>query len=112
MKVNLIKEAEYNLNEDKCSKIPFDTFVKMSGIDTTLSKGNAYQKVRIFKDINEFKNAENVSLYDNTKDVYVLSDGQFLIFLKDKCDTCISTKTLDGKNYESTNTKNNTEKKS
>ncbi len=32
MKVNLIKESEYNLNEDKCSKIPFDTFVKMSGI--------------------------------------------------------------------------------
>lgn len=111
MKVNLIKEAEYNLNEDKCSKIPFDTFVKMSGIDTSLSKGNAYKKVRFFKDINEFKNAENISLYDSTKDVFVLPDGQFLIFLKDETNvTTLISKSL--KDNGTTDTKGDTEKKS
>ena len=28
MKVNLIKEAEYELNEEKSTKVPFGTFCK------------------------------------------------------------------------------------
>lgn len=109
MKVKLIKEAEYELNEEKSTKVPFGTFCKMSAVDIDLCHDNSYPKVRIFSDINEFRNAENFVLYDNTKDVYILSNGQFCVFLKEKEEIL---PTLEKTKNESTNSKENTIKKS
>ena len=109
MKVILIKEAEYELNEEKSTKIPFGTFCKMSAVDTGLGKGNSYPKVRIFSDINEFKNVENFTMYDSSKDVYILPSGQFCVFLKEKTEVL---PTLEKAKNESADSKENTVKKS
>lgn len=84
MKVNLIKEAEYELNESKCSKMPFDVFCRMSGY-AAAQRGEtegSLPSVRIFANIDEFRKSGDSGKYDSTKDVFVLSNGQFCIFLK------------------------------
>lgn len=89
MKVNLIKEAYYDINEKKSSKMPFMMFMKMCG--TTLN-GNSDSKkdevlppnVRLFSNIDDFRSLskEEINKFDTTKDVIVLSTGDFCVFLK------------------------------
>lgn len=83
MKVNLIKEAVYELNEKKNSQVPFDVFVKMASVDVAKSSGNTFPKVRIFENIEEFKTFENFEDYDTTKDVHILKNGNICVFLKE-----------------------------
>lgn len=89
MKVNLIKEAYYDINEKKSSKMPFMMFMKMCG--TTLN-GNSDSKkdealppnVRLFSNIDDFRSLskEEIDKFDTTKEVIVLSTGDFCVFLK------------------------------
>lgn len=89
MKVNLIKEAYYEINEKKSSNLPFMTFMKMCG--TTLDgieEKNANlvspPNVRIFSKIDDFRSLSKSELdkFDTTKDVIVLPTGDFCVFLK------------------------------
>ena len=89
MKVNLIKEAYYEINEQKSSNLPFMTFMKMCG--TTLDgieEKNANlvspPNVRIFAKIDDFRSLSKSELdkFDTTKDVIVLPTGDFCVFLK------------------------------
>lgn len=85
MKVNLIKEANYDLNESKSSKIPFDTFLKMCGTANESSPSTIdLPDVRIFSNIEEFKELSKTCIdkFDTTKNVYILSNGNFCVFLK------------------------------
>lgn len=89
MKVNLIKEANYDLNESKSSKIPFDTFLKMCGTtmdgkQTIPSLTEELSDVRIFSSIEEFKELPKICMdkFDTSKNVYILSNGNFCVFLK------------------------------
>lgn len=118
MKVNLIKEATYDLNENKSSKIPFDTFIKMCG--TTVNKENTIEEkfpdVRIFASIEEFKALPNsvMDKFDTTKDVYVLSNGNFCVFMNENVaiKAEAQTKTTTSKKVENnatTSTKKDTE---
>lgn len=97
MKVNLIKEATYDLNENKSSKIPFDTFIKMCG--TTVNKENTIEEkfpdVRIFASIEEFKSLPNsvMDKFDTTKDVYILSNGNFCVFMNENAAIKVETQT-------------------
>lgn len=83
MKVNLIKEAVYELNEEKSTKIPFDTFCKLSAVDGKSVSGNTYPKVRIFSSIDEFRECGKLDNLDSTKDIFVLANGQFCAFIKE-----------------------------
>ena len=82
MKVNLIKKAEFDLNESKCVKIPFDTFCKMASADLDTVHDNSYPTVRVFANIEEFKKAENFIDYDSTQDVLVHNNGQIFVTIK------------------------------
>lgn len=89
MKVNLIKIAEYNFDESKYTKIPFEAFVNMNH----LPERDAHKpidiepmpKVRIFESLDEFKNAYNwtTELYDEEKGVFLISNGKFGLYLKE-----------------------------
>ena len=87
MKVNLYKidEAEFDIKENKCSRIPFDVFCKMGNIDLKKASGNTYPSARFFNNIEEFKVVaeKNNSQYDKTKDVYVMSNGKICVLLND-----------------------------
>lgn len=120
MKVNLIKEANYDLNENKSSKIPFDTFLKMCGAADKKEEALTEElpNVRIFASIDDFKalplNA--IKKFDDTKDVYVLSNGNFCVFMKDNvasdAKTNAATNTIEKKTVEknaTASTKKNTE---
>lgn len=83
MKVQLINVAEYEIKDGKTTEIPFTTFVNLCGsvgsdTDTVLPR------VRLFKSIEEFKNLSNDELesLEQEENVKVLSNGQFLVFLK------------------------------
>lgn len=107
MKVNLIKEASYELNEDKTTKINFDVFCKMTnGSKTQGIAGVSAPNVRIFSSIEEFVNSD-LNLFDETKDVYVLPNGNFCVFFKE----LFQTKTENNIN-ESTDTKESKGEKS
>ena len=89
MKVNLIKEAYYEINEKKSSNLPFMTFMKMCG--TTLDGSEEKDinlvsppNVRIFSKIDDFRSLSKSELdkFDTTKDVIVLPTGDFCVFLK------------------------------
>lgn len=115
MKVNLIKEANYDLNESKSSKIPFDTFIKMCGTTTDVIDGleEKLPDVRIFASIDEFKALPKsvMGKFDTTKEVYVLSNGNFCVFMKGD-DTSAKTDTATTKKVEknaTTSTQKNTE---
>lgn len=108
MKVNLIKEAVYELNEEKSTKIPFDTFCKLSAADSKNVSGNAYPKVRIFSSIDEFRECGKLDFLDENKDVYVLTNGQFCVFLKGEE---AKTSDITEKKDESTNSEKNTKSK-
>lgn len=87
MKVNLIKEASYELNGDKTTKINFDVFCKMTNVGKTqyVSDGNT-PNVRIFSSIEEFVNSD-LNLFDETKDIYILQNGNFCVFFKENFQT-------------------------
>lgn len=99
MKVNLIKEAEYELNEEKCTKINFDTFSKMTNAKAFDQQSTTIPNVRIFSSVDEFRDC-NLEMFDTTKDVYVLSNGQFCVFLKGKCEQSKKTNTDESTNTE------------
>ena len=91
MKVNLIKKAEFDLNESKCVKIPFDTFCKMASADLGAVHDNSYPTVRVFANIEEFKKSENFSDYDSTQDVLVHNNGQIFVTIKDYTEGVVTT---------------------
>jgi len=71
------------LKDGKASDMPFSTFVNLcGGINTGLS--NDLPKVRLFKTMAEFVSLSNeeVNDIDKEKSVKILSNGQFLVFLK------------------------------
>ena len=89
MKVNLIKEAYYEINEKKSSNLPFMTFMKMCGITLDGSEQKDINlvsppNVRIFSKIDDFRSLSKSELdkFDTTKDVIVLPTGDFCVFLK------------------------------
>lgn len=114
MKVNLIKEANYDLNESKSSKIPFDTFLKMccatmDGKQPISSLTEELPNVRIFASIEEFKELPKTCMdkFDTNKNVYILSNGNFCVFLKKDNDKYAVIEKVE-KNV-TTSTKKNTE---
>lgn len=84
MTINLINVASYDLNEEKVSTIPLAVFCKLTGYkgDATHEK---HPTARLFKTQEDFikLSSEELTEFDSTKDVHVLNNGQFLIFLKD-----------------------------
>ena len=89
MKVKLINVADYELNEEKASKIPFETFTKMcateSGTDKKLKESDikALPNVRLFKTIDDFRDeCRIVNDFDETHDILILSNGNILVTLK------------------------------
>lgn len=92
MKVNLIKEAYYEINEKKSSNLPFITFMNMCNMCGTTLKGSEQNdnnlvsppNVRIFSKIDDFRSLSKSELdkFDTTKDVIILPTGDFCVFLK------------------------------
>lgn len=89
MKVDLIKIAEYNFDESKYTRIPFEAFVNMNHLpERDLNKPVDIipnPMVRIFESLDEFKNAYNwtTESYDEEKGVFLMSNGKFGLFLKE-----------------------------
>lgn len=86
MKVILTNEALYEFNEGKNVKMSFSTFKNLSGYDENKTVlDSSLPKVRLFKTIGEFQKlpSSEIALLDASKDVYVLQNGQFMIFLKE-----------------------------
>lgn len=100
MKVNLIKEAEYEIDVEKCSEIPLQTFMKMSNTKINV-KTNGLPDALVFTSIDEFKAYQHNENFDENKNVLVMNNGRIFVFLKK--DVCVSD--------ESTDTKENTDKK-
>lgn len=108
MKVNLIKEAVYDLPEKKCSQVPFDVFVKMSSVNLSAVNGNNFPRVRIFENIDEFKQTENFDQYDSTKYVHIMKNGQICIFLKENESDVILEESKEVVDNGTTNSEENT----
>lgn len=83
MKVQLINVAEYEIKDGKTTEIPFTTFVNLCG-NVGSDTDTVLPRVRLFKSIEEFKNLSNDELesLEQEENVKVLSNGQFLVFLK------------------------------
>ena len=83
MKVQLINVAEYEIKDGKTTEIPFTTFVNLCG-SVGSDTDPVLPRVRLFKSIEEFKNLSNDELesLEQEENVKVLSNGQFLVFLK------------------------------
>lgn len=83
MKVQLINVAEYEIKDGKTTDIPFTTFVNLCG-NVGTSGSEVLPKVRLFKTMDEFKNLSKQELetLEQEESVKVLSNGQFLVFLK------------------------------
>lgn len=82
MKVLLKQEAVFDLAVDKCTAIPFNTFLAMTGSkENDNDIVNTLPEVRLFKSIDEFRDeyANHGSKYADA-DVYVMSDGRFCVF--------------------------------
>ena len=85
MKVKLINVADYEFKEGKATDIPFTTFVNLcGGVGTGLSE--TLPKVRLFKTMSEFisLSKEEMMEIDQEQPIRLLSNGQFLVFLKGK----------------------------
>lgn len=122
MKVNLIKEANYELNDAKCSLVPFDVFLKMASVDEnkTQEKENL-KSVRLFTTIEDFREGYNKDTFDEGEKVRILPNGQFCLYLKENISDkdadikdSVEVKKLNKQSVEnaSTDTKENTDKKS
>lgn len=115
MKVNLIKEAYYEINEKKSSYLPFGTFMKMCGVtpngkeqsdDSVVTPPN----VRFFSKIDDFRSLTKSELdkFDTTKDVIILPSGEICVFLKLTQDNITENALKFKKNDESINSSANT----
>lgn len=84
MKVKLVNVADYEIKEEKVTNIPFNTFVSLCGEVGKGGKKNNVATVRLFKNIEDFKNLtyEEMEEMNQEENVKVLSNGQFLVFLK------------------------------
>lgn len=84
MKVKLINVAEYEIKEGKTTEIPFDSFVHLCGGVGTGKNDEHLPKLRLFKTMNEFMSLtpEEMLEIDQEKPIELLSNGQFLVFLK------------------------------
>lgn len=98
MKVRLINVADYNINVEKCSSLPFDVFKKLVGYNEE-TNNSEYEDLPLYgicKSIEEFKSSPYAAIYDfdDTKPTYINnSNGQFFVGLKEK-----------GSVYDATNT--------
>lgn len=82
MKVILQQEAEFDLNLDKTTAIPFNTFIKLAGLETNDdSAEQPYPVVRLFKTLDEFQKeyAKNGVAYSDA-DVQLMNNGQICVF--------------------------------
>lgn len=83
MKVQLINVAEYEIKDGKTNDIPFNTFVNLCGCVGT-GKTDILPKVRLFKTMGEFisLSTDEMEEIDQNLPIKILSNGQFLVFLK------------------------------
>lgn len=104
MKVTLIKKAEYELNEEKVTKMPFEMFNKLTGSDRYEHWDGYLPEMRLFTSIHEFQGVDDSS-FDTSKGVYILPNGQFCMFMKEDV---VNEKTTDlSLNNESTDPEEN-----
>jgi hypothetical protein len=84
MKVKLINVAEYEIKEGKTTEIPFESFVKLCGGVGVGKDDKQLPKLRLFKTMSEFMSLtpEEMLEIDQEKPIELLSNGQFLVFLK------------------------------
>lgn len=87
MKVNLIKEATYELHEEKLSKLSFKAFCTMANTSSIAPSQEVIEKrpdVMALSNIDEFKKIVSeggLDNFDQTKDVYFMPDGKILMYL-------------------------------
>lgn len=98
MKVKLINVADYEIKDGKVTEIPFESFCHLCG-EVGQSNDENLPKVRLFKSIDDFKllSKDEMLEIDNDQPIRLLSNGQFLVFLKDKEKTTDSNATTDTK---------------
>lgn len=86
MTINLINVAKYELNDEKSSSIPLSVFRKLTGYSGETDNGEKCPKGRLFKTQADFLDlsVEEMSEFDESKDVRILNNGQFIVFLKEK----------------------------
>lgn len=86
MTINLINVAKYELNEEKSSSIPLSVFRKLTGYNGETDNGEKCPKARLFKTQSDFLDltVEEMSEFDETKEVRILNNGQFIVFFKEK----------------------------
>ena len=84
MKVRLVNVADYEIKEDKVTDVPFKTFVNLCG--NVGYNGETKETVRLFKSMEDFKNIsyEEMEEINQEKNIKILPNGQFLVFLKSK----------------------------
>ena len=86
MTINLINVAKYELNEEKTSSIPLSVFRKLTSYNAeNVKDGEKLLKGRLFKtqaDFNCLTNEEMME-FDESRDVRVLNNGQFIVFYKE-----------------------------
>lgn len=88
MTVNLIKSAAYDLKSDNCANIPFNYFLNLCKMNTSVdfkSSTEGLPVVEIFTSMAELgtKSPSELEKYDTDKGVLVMSNGNFCVFLKD-----------------------------
>lgn len=101
MKVNLIREADYEFNESKYTAIPAEVFTTLVGEgDITILSDPALPKVIMFENKTDYlKNVVKYRVNPN-KSIYVSNKGQIFCFL----DELGENVTDEVKEDESTNT--------
>ena len=85
MKVLLVNEAEYELNESKMTNMPFEMFNLMRD-KRNITKSDDLRRVRVFKSMEEFNSTvtdKDINTFDETKDVLVSKGGNIFLFLKE-----------------------------
>lgn len=85
MKVLLVNEAEYELNESKMTKMSFEMFNLMRD-RRNITKSDDLRRVRVFKTMEEFNSTvtdKDISTFDETNDVLVSKNGNIFLFLKE-----------------------------
>ena len=86
MKVLLVNEAEYELNEGKMTKMPFEMFNLMRD-RRNITKSDDFRRVRVFKSMEEFNSTvtdKDISTFDETKDVLVSKGGNIFLYIKEQ----------------------------
>lgn len=94
MKVILVNEAEYELNDEKMQKMSFDTFKLVTDNSFANQNASSFQKVRVFKNMGEFNrivNDKEMETFDTTKEVLLSPKGNIFMFLKESVDAAANT---------------------